>query len=138
MGLFGGSKSSTSSSTTNNEFLDNSNIQALGAARGDNNTVTVTDNDAIKDAFAFAQTNSDGTIKSLGDVLGTFGSLANKAFESASKTTSDALNLSKNSTSSLNDAISNATTKLQNNGIEPQLLIFAALGLVGVILFKKG
>lgn len=137
MGLFGGSRSTTTAQTTNNEWLDNSNIQALGAARGDNNVVTVTDNEAIKEAFAFAKTNTDGTAKSLGDVLGTFGSLANEAFKNASKTTSDALNLSKNSTTSLNDAIATATTKLQNNGIDPQVLILAAMGLMTIILFKK-
>lgn len=130
--------SKTSSYVSTSEQVDNSNQQALGAARGDGNIVTVTDNDAIKDAFAFANYNSDGTVKSLGDVIGVFGSLANKAFESASNSTSDALKAASNSSNTLNNAIASATTKLQNSGIDPQMLLLAGAALLGFIIFKKG
>lgn len=130
--------SKTSSYVSTNEEIDNSNIQALGAARGDGNTVTVTDNEAIKDAFAFANYNTDGTSKTLGDVIGVFGSLANKAFESASTSTSDALKAASSSAGTLNSAIASATTKLQNNGIDPQMLLLVGAALLGFIIFKKG
>lgn len=130
-----GSKSSNYVSTV--ETVDNSAINGLASVRGDGNKVNVLDNDAIKDAFAFANKNNDGTNKSLGDVIGVFGSLANKAFESSAKTTSDALKGITSTTGSLNSAITTATTKLQNSGIDPQVILLGVLALVGFMVFKK-
>lgn len=129
--------SKSSSSVVTTETVDNSAVNGLAGVRGDGNITNVTDNESIKDAFAFANKNSDGTAKSLGDVIGVFGSLANKAFDSAAKTTNDALKGVTGSTASLNSAITTAQTKLQNSGLDPQMIILGVLALVAVIAFKK-
>lgn len=141
MGLFGGSKSSSSSSVTTNEHLDNSQVQGLAAVRGDGNTVQLLDNDAIKNALAFANRTADGNAKSTGDLLNVFGSLADKVFSNAAQQSQDTIKRMSESSNNVNNAVSSAFnaayTKAQNSGIDPQMIIFAVLGLGALFLFKK-
>lgn len=136
MGLFGGSKSSTSSTlqTTNN--TDSSNIQALAAARGDGNNVQVLDGDAIREAFSFASEKDKTSSKSLGEFLGVFDSLANKMFESAALQNAKALDTVAKSSSNVTSAVESAFSK-SNNALDPQIIIFAIIGLSAFIIFKK-
>lgn len=76
-----GSKSYSSVST--NEQLDNSQVQGVNALRGDGNTFQVLDGEAIKNAFAFGMQNSEGQAKNVGDMLKTFGTVADKTLKNA-------------------------------------------------------
>lgn len=59
-----GSKSSYSTYEVN----DASQVQGLAAVRGDGNTVSVLDGDAIKQAFASADRNSEGLFATIADI----------------------------------------------------------------------
>lgn len=137
------------------ETVDNSAINGLAGVRGNNNITQVLDADAISgalgfasknadvqskalnDAFAFGKANADTSSKAFGDVMGIFGGLANKAFDSAAKQTSNAMSAVTEGTTKLNSAISTAQTKLANSGIDPQVIVIASLVLAGVIVFVK-
>lgn len=159
-----GSKTNTSISTS--EQLDNSQVQGVNAIRGDANTLQLLDGDAIKQAFAFGNQNSEGQAKSIGDTLKTFGTLADKtlknAFESgqealgfASKAsdksygfstdvfksfvdgTKDAQRRLAESGNTANSAVMSAYSRAQNNGLDPQTLMLGALALGALFIFKK-
>lgn len=148
-----GSKSSVVTNVT--ETVDNSAIDAQAGVRGSNNITQILDggalekafaasnsalssnNDAIRQAFTFANHNADGTAKSFGDVMGIFGSLADKAFDNAARQSNNALSAVSSSTNSLNSAIQAAQTKLANSGIDPQMIVLGAMALVAFIVFRK-
>lgn len=135
------------------ETVDNSAQNGgVSAVRGDGNVTNVLDADAIASAFSFSDaatktalnTNSSALKEAFSfannnntGLIGLFGDLANKAFDNANKQTNAALNTVSNSTSTLNSAIQTAQTKLQNNGIDPQKLIFGALLLTAFIVFRS-
>ena len=134
-----GSKTNTSISTS--EHLDNSQVQGVAAVRGDGNTVQLLDNDAIKNALAFANKTADGSAKSTGDLLNVFGSLADRVFGDAAKQSQDTIKRISESSNNVNNAVSSAFnsayTKAQNNGLDPQMIIFAVMALGALFIFKK-
>lgn len=133
--------SKTSSYVSTNEHLDNSQVQGVAAVRGDGNTVQLLDNDAIKNALAFANKTADGSAKSTGDLLNVFGSLADRVFGDAAKQSQDTIKRISESSNNVNNAVSSAFnsayTKAQNNGLDPQMIIFAVMALGALFIFKK-
>lgn len=83
------SKSSSSIVTTEN--IDNSSLNGLATTRGDGNSVNILDAGAIKDALQFAGRAADGQAAGVGDMLKTFGTLANSTLTNAYKSSQDAL-----------------------------------------------
>lgn len=160
-----GSKSTSIVNT--NEQLDNSQVQGVNALRGDGNTFQVLDGEAIKNAFAFGMQNSEGQAKNVGDMLKTFGTVADKTLKNAFESGQEALGFADKNTdksfgfasdvfksfvdgtndttkrlaevgNSANSAIMSAYGRAQNNGLDPQMLVMGALGLgVLFIIFKK-
>jgi ATP phosphoribosyltransferase regulatory subunit HisZ len=104
---------------------------------GDKNAITLTDNEAIKNSLLFATKNSDGTQKTLSDLIGATNNLAAKALDSATKQSGTALEtLAVTGARSAND-IAAAYDKASNNGINiMQLALLAAA--VAAVAFLSG
>jgi len=130
-----GSKSSSVYQTW--ESNDASQVQGLNAVRGDGNTVTVTDADAIKESMLFATRNADGTAKTLADVLGMVGTVASDAFKFAGDSSQKTLTtLAENGARSMS-ATADAYARAQNSGMKPETVLMIIAGIAGVFLIVR-
>lgn len=133
--------SKISTTTIDNTLNDASQVQGLTASRlavsGNANTTNfnVTDAGAIEKSLTFATANADSTAKNAADLIGMTGNLAALAFQSAQKSTSQALdNLTQASARSTAD-VQAAYDKASNSGINVMQLALIGAVLFGVAIF---
>lgn len=124
--------------------IHNENQQGLSNTLGDGNTTTVNtlDGDAIKESLQFAGRNSDGTFKSVGDVLGTIGTFASEVIKNQQKqsdaTLSALTQTTKDATGNVKNAYSDAYTRAENNGLKPETILIIVAGLAAIAFIFKG
>lgn len=130
------SKSNSVIQTTTNN--DESQIQALNAIRGDNNTTSVLDGDAIKASYAYAAKVGDNTSNNIGQVLNTIDSVAGKAIAGNADTSSKTIKALQDGMSQVSGSVQAAYAKSANGGVDPQMVLLGIGALVAVAFIFKG
>ena len=118
---------------------DNSVIDALAATRGDNNVTQILDAGAIRRAYEYASRVGDNTSNNIGQLLGTFESLAGQTLKQSSEQTKNTLSALQDGFRTSANSIQDAYTKQQNSGLDPQILFLGlGLGVVAIFWIVKG
>lgn len=128
--------SKTSVKTTN--ISDQSQVNGLAAVRGDGNTTTILDGDAIKLSYQYASQVNDNNSNNIGQVLNTIDSVTGRAFAASADQSNKAISALQDGISKTANGIQTAFAKSQNAGIDPQMLLMGLAGLLAVGWLMKG
>lgn len=114
---------------------DQSQVNGLAAVRGDGNTVSIMDGDAIKESYAYAAKVNDSNSNNLAGLFSVVDSVAGKAIAANTESSSKTIAALQQGLSLSASGIQTAYAASQNGGIDPKtgLMILGAVLAVAFI-----
>lgn len=123
------------STVVTNSSSDQSQVNGLAAVRGDGNTVSILDGDAIKESYAYAAKVNDSNSNNLAGLFSVVDSVAGKAIAANTESSSKTIAALQQGLSLSANGIQTAYAASQNGGIDPKtgLMILGAVLAVAFI-----